>query len=278
LIRWRQELEHRARGKYGAFDRMSAELCQLREQRDAFNALAEALGTQDGWLSYRAEALRDQLLEHEGQVVARPPPLSEFAQPSSIGMRRCSRRGGCGEGARRGVGLGGGGADSPRSDNQELRTWLQEAQAQQSRAEERARTAEQKAKEADELKAALDAKVAALAKAEDQLRQERTARQGAEGQLQQEQTALADARSALERERAARETAQKSLAEREADVSRLDGELIALSIANADQELSLKEQGATVTSLQQAVEAERRALEEEKKQVEGRSTFHFLFC
>jgi predicted nucleic acid-binding Zn-ribbon protein len=128
-----------------------------------------------------------------------------------------------------------------RSENQELRTWLQEAQAQQSRAEERAWAAEQKAKEADELKTALAAKVAALATAEDQLRQERTARQGAEGQLQQERTALADARSALERERTARETAQKSLAERDTDVSRLDGELIALSIANADQELSLKE-------------------------------------
>jgi hypothetical protein len=88
---------------------------------------------------------------------------------------------------------------------------------------------------------ALTAKVAALATAEDQLRQERTARQGIERQLQQERTALADARSALERERTARETAQKSLAERDADVSRLDGELIALSIANADQKLSLKE-------------------------------------
>jgi hypothetical protein len=63
---------------YGAFDRMSAELCQLREQRDAFNALAEALGTQDGWLSYRAEALRDQLLEHEGQAVVRPPALERI--------------------------------------------------------------------------------------------------------------------------------------------------------------------------------------------------------
>jgi chromosome segregation ATPase len=165
-----------------------------------------------------------------------------------------------------------------RSDNQELRTWLQEAQAQQSRAEERARTAEQKAKEADELKASLDAKVAALATVEDQLRQERTARQGAEGQLQQERTALADARSALERERAARETTQKLLAEREADVTRLDGELVALNITSADQELSLKEQGATVGSLQQAVEAEHRALEVEKKQVEGRSLFRFLFC
>jgi hypothetical protein len=71
---------------------------------------------------------------------------------------------------------------------------------------------------------------------------------------------------------------QKSLAEWLANVWRLDGELIALGIANADQELSLKEQGATIVSLQQAVKAERRALEVEKKQVEGRSPFRFLFC
>jgi hypothetical protein len=69
------------------------------------------------------------------------------------------------------------------SENQELRTWLQEAQAQQSRAEERAWAAQQKDKEADELKTALAAKVAALAIAEEQLRQERAARQETEGQL-----------------------------------------------------------------------------------------------
>jgi hypothetical protein len=50
-----------------------------------------------------------------------------------------------------------------RADNQELRSWLLEAQAQQSQAEERACAAEQKAKEADELKATLDAKVPARA-------------------------------------------------------------------------------------------------------------------
>jgi hypothetical protein len=42
---WRQELKDRALDKYGAFDRMSAELRQLREQRDAFDVLADALGT-----------------------------------------------------------------------------------------------------------------------------------------------------------------------------------------------------------------------------------------
>jgi hypothetical protein len=119
------------------------------------------------------------------------------------------------------------------------------------------------------LKATLDAKVAALAVAEEQLLQERTTRQGAEERLQQEQAALADARSALEQERVEREAAQKSLEERNTAFSKVEGELIVLSIASANQELALQEQGETVKGLKLAVEAERRALEVEKKQVEG---------
>jgi peptidoglycan hydrolase CwlO-like protein len=65
---------------------------------------------------------------------------------------------------------------SLQTQNQEVRAWLLEAQSQQSRAEERAQEAEQRAKEAEELKAALAAKVAAVATAEEQLRQERAAR------------------------------------------------------------------------------------------------------
>jgi chromosome segregation ATPase len=122
---------------------------------------------------------------------------------------------------------------SVRNDNRELRSSLQGAQAQQSRAEERVHALEQKAKEADDLKAALDAKVVALAAAEDQLLQERTARQGAEGRLLQEQAALADARSALERERVAREAAQKSLEDRNTEFFKLEGELMVLGITSA---------------------------------------------
>jgi hypothetical protein len=64
-------LELRTRDRYGALDQMSAELRQLREQRDALDALAEALRTRGGWLAYRAEALCDQLLERERQPTAR---------------------------------------------------------------------------------------------------------------------------------------------------------------------------------------------------------------
>jgi hypothetical protein len=71
-----------------------------------------------------------------------------------------------------------------RGENRGLRSSLEGAQAQQRQAEERARGLEHWAKEADDLRAALDAKVAALAVAEEQLQQERTARQGAEGRLQ----------------------------------------------------------------------------------------------
>jgi hypothetical protein len=57
---------------------MSVELRQLREQRDALDALAEALRTRDGWLAYQAEALRDQLLELVGQAMARPSAIERI--------------------------------------------------------------------------------------------------------------------------------------------------------------------------------------------------------
>jgi chromosome segregation ATPase len=277
LVCWRQELEHRARNKYGAFDQMRAELRRLREQCDAFVTLAEALRTPDGWLSYRAEALRDQLQECERQAPARPSTLERICTALIDRDEAMQQARGDLERTRTLASNWEAEVGAVRAADQELRSWLQEAQAQQSQAEERARAAEQKAKEADELKATLDAKVAALATAEDQLLQERTARQGAEGQLQQERTALADARSALERERTAREAAQKSLEERNVEFSKLEGELLVLSIMSASEEHALKEQSATVVGLQQAVEAERRALEVERKQVEGRLLFRLLF-
>jgi hypothetical protein len=52
-------LEDRARERYGTLDQMSSELHRLREQRDALDALVEALRTNNGWLVYRAKALQD---------------------------------------------------------------------------------------------------------------------------------------------------------------------------------------------------------------------------
>jgi chromosome segregation ATPase len=129
LVCWRQELEHRARNKYGVFDQVSTELRQLREQCDAFDALAEALRTQDGWLSYRAEALRDQLLEHEGQAAARPPALEQICTALSDRDEALQQVRGDLEKVRTVASDWDAEVGTVWADNQELRTWLQEAQS-----------------------------------------------------------------------------------------------------------------------------------------------------
>jgi chromosome segregation ATPase len=186
---------------------VNAELHQVRERCGAFDALVDALRTPDGRLSYRAMALRDELHESTRQDPTRPSSLErvctalidrdEALRQARSDLEKMRTLATNWEAEVAGV----------RSENRGLHSSLEGAQAQQRQAEERARALEQRVKEADDLKAALDAKVAALAVAEEQLLQERTARQGAEGRLQQEQAALVDARSALERERAAREVA-----------------------------------------------------------------------
>jgi chromosome segregation ATPase len=278
FICWWQELELCTRDRYGALDQMSAELRQLREQRNAFDALTEALWTRDGWLAYRAGALRDQLLELEGQPTPRASAV-ERVRSALINRDEALQR--VREDLERARSVA---ADwerevvSVRAERRRDCAELEEARSQRSQAEERAREAEQRAKEAEELKAALAAKAAAVVAAEEQLRQERAACQEAEGQLQQDRAALVKARSALEREHTALVGAQASLKEREDELSKLNGELIALSISNKDQRRSLEEQSATVLNLQQAVENGRQALERERKQVEGELPFLSLFC
>jgi chromosome segregation ATPase len=173
FVCWWQELELRARDRYDALDQMSAELCQLREQRDAFDALAEALRTRDGWLAYRAVALRDQLLELEVQATARPSTIERIRTALIDRDEALQEARGDRERARTVATDWEAEVVSVRTQDREARAALLEALSQQSRAEERAREAEQRDKEAEELKTALAAKVVAVAAAEEQLRQER---------------------------------------------------------------------------------------------------------
>jgi chromosome segregation ATPase len=125
----RQELEHRAHDKYSALDQMSAELCRLREQRDALDALAKALRTQDGWLSYQAEALRDQLLEHEGQAAARPPAVEQICSALIDRDEALQQARGDLEKVRTVASDWETEVGTVRAENWELRTWLREAQS-----------------------------------------------------------------------------------------------------------------------------------------------------
>jgi chromosome segregation ATPase len=155
---------------------MSTELHQLREQRDALNDLAEALRTRDGWLAYRAEALRDQLLKLEGQPTARPSAIERVRTALIDRDEALQQARGDLERVRTVATDWEAEVVSIRTQNRQVLASLLEAQFQQSRAEERAREAEQRAKEAEELKAALAAKVAAVAATDEQLRQEHAAR------------------------------------------------------------------------------------------------------
>jgi TolA-binding protein len=83
----------------------------------------------------------------------------------------------------------------------------------------------------------------------------------------------------LQRERAALEEARASLQKQEEEVSRLNGELVQLSISHEDQRQSLEEQKASYLKLQREAEETRRSLEGERKQVEGKPVLiRFLFA
>jgi predicted nuclease with TOPRIM domain len=81
------------------------------------------------------------------------------------------------------------------------------------------------------------------------------AREEALGRLQQKRSTLEEARAALKK--------QKD------EVSRLNGELVQISISHEDHRQSLDEQEASYLKLQHEAEETCRSLEVEKKQVEG---------
>jgi chromosome segregation ATPase len=169
LIYGCQELERRAHDKYDAFDRVNAELHQLRERCSAFDALADALRTPDGWLAYRAMAWRDELPESSRQDPARRSSLERVCaalidRDEALWQARSDLEKMWTLATNWETEVA-----SVRGENRGLRSSLEGAQAQQRQAEERARGLEQRAKEADDLKTALDAKAAALVVAEEQL-------------------------------------------------------------------------------------------------------------
>jgi hypothetical protein len=142
---------------------VNTELHQLREGCGAFDVLADALRTPDGWLSYRAMALRDELHESTRQDPALPSSpervctalidRDEALWQARLDLEKMRTLATNWEAEVAGV----------RGKNRGLRSSLEGAQAQQRQAKERARALEQWAKEADKLKAALVAKVTALA-------------------------------------------------------------------------------------------------------------------
>jgi phage shock protein A len=61
-------LEGRARERHDRHGQLSSERNWYRDQYDAFDALVEALRTDNGRLEYRVEAMRDELLEQDARA------------------------------------------------------------------------------------------------------------------------------------------------------------------------------------------------------------------
>jgi chromosome segregation ATPase len=266
-------LERRARKRYNTLDRLDADLSWYRGQ---YNALVEALRSLDRWLVYRAEALLDHPPEQDAQGAGDVSAVERVRTALAEWDDALHRARKDLAGARTIAAAWEAEVLFARAQLQQDGAALEVARAWQSQAEE-------KAKEAKGLRTTLADKAAALATTEEQLRQEQAAFQQAETQLQQECAALAEDRATLEQERLAREEAlgrlqqertalegaQAALKQREDEASKLNGELVQLSISHEDLRQSLEEQETTVRDLRREAKEARKALEVEKKQVEG---------
>jgi chromosome segregation ATPase len=163
-------LEDRSRERYGTLDQMSSELGRLREQRDTLDALVEALRTSDGWLVYRAEALRDQLLELDAQT-AEGASAVEKVRTALVDQDEGLQR------AREDLAKAHALAAEWETEVSSVRSQLQQDRTTLKGVRVWQRQAEEKTKEAEELRTSVAEKAASLVSAEEQLRQERAARQ-----------------------------------------------------------------------------------------------------
>jgi hypothetical protein len=255
---------------------LSSECNWYWDQYDALDALVEALRTDNGWLEYRVEVMRDELLEQDAQAAE---DTSVVAKVRMVLLERdkalrkaredmAAVRDAAVEFERE--------LASARDQLQQDRATLEEVGSWQSQAEE-------ESKEAEQLRTSLADKAASLASMEEQLRQEYGAHQQAEARLQQERSALEEARAALKHEGMAREEAQGQLQQehdaleetratlklRDEEISRLDGELNQLSVSHEDLRQAGEEKDAMILDLKKAAETACTTLETEKKQVEG---------
>jgi chromosome segregation ATPase len=251
----------------------------------SLDALVEALRTDNGWLEYQLQAVRDELLDQgtqtaEGGFAVDMVRSALLERDEALQKAREALAAAQIAAAEKEMVLA-----SAQAQLQQDRTTLEGAWYWQSQAEE-------KAKEAEQLRVDLADKVASLAVAGEQLRHEQGARQAAESRLQQEQSAHKEAQATLERESIAREEVQGQLQQeratlekaqatikvRDEEVTRLNGELAQLSVSYEDQCPAGEEKDVPILDLQRAAETTRTALETKKKQVEGELFISLFVC
>jgi chromosome segregation ATPase len=162
-------LECRAREKYSSLDRLNSERNLYRDQYDALDALVKALRTDNGWLEYRLQAVRDELLEKDAQAAE---DASAVEKVGTVLLERDEA------------------LQKAREDAAAMRTvaaeWETEVASIRAQLEQDCATlegarswqsqAEERAKEAEQLRTSLTDKAASLASTEEQLQRERDTR------------------------------------------------------------------------------------------------------
>jgi hypothetical protein len=151
------------------------------------DALAEALRTDGGWLEYRLQVVRDELLEQDAQAVEDVSVVAKV-QTALLERDEALQKAREDAAAMRTV------ATEWETEVASLRAQLEQGRATLEGARSWQSQAEERAKEAEQLRASLADKAASLASTEEQFQRVRDARQQADAQLQQERAALDEAR------------------------------------------------------------------------------------
>jgi hypothetical protein len=277
--RW-QDLERRARERYDALDRLDADLNWYRGQYNAPDALVEVLRSPDRWLVYRAEALLDHPPEQDARG-AGDVAVVEMVMTALVERDDALRSAHEDLAGARSV------AVSWEAEVASARAQLQQDRAALERARAWQRQAEEKAKEAEGLRRPWRARPPRSpwrrsSSVRKGLRASRRRPSSSKSRLLSPRPGTAldwecltreEALGRLQQEHTALEGVQAALKQREDEVSRLNGELVQISISHEDLRQSLEEQEAIVRDLQRQAEEARKSLEGEKKQVEGELTF-----
>jgi hypothetical protein len=83
------KLEGRARERYDRLDQLSSECNWYRDQYDALDALVEALRSDNRWMEYRLQAVRDELLERGAWTVEGGSTMDQVRSHSWSETRPC---------------------------------------------------------------------------------------------------------------------------------------------------------------------------------------------
>jgi hypothetical protein len=154
---------------------LSSERDWYRDQYDALDALTEPLRTDSGWLEYRLQVVREELLEQDAQAaedVSAAKVQTALLERDEVLQKACEDAA-----ATRTV------AAEWETEVASIRAQLELGRATLEGARSWQSQSEERAKEVEQLRTSLADKAASLASTKEQLQRERDARQQADAQL-----------------------------------------------------------------------------------------------